>query len=125
MADHAGIKAALEGVVSTLTGADPSIRAGLDAAALQPPCAWVSVDTIVPELLNGDGSVVVAINCIVGNVAVLDAYELLDQLLGQVLDLVPVEGDVLPESVVMPDNPQTLPSYRVLTRAYYTRTETP
>src|SRR5690349_10465001 len=116
-----GVYPELESVVTELQAAD--IRATTDGSALNLPGVWVSVDHLEPELLDGSGSVLVALNLVAANIVTRTAYQQLDELLVAVMSLRPtmaVEGDVVPESVILPDNPQTLPSYRLLVRRYYT-----
>lgn len=117
----AGVYPELEAVVAELTAED--IRASTDGSGLNLPGVWVSIDHLEPDMLDGSGSVLVALNLVAANTVTRTAYQQLDQLLSAVLNLRPVlavEGDVVPESVILPDNPQTLPSYRLLVRRYYT-----
>lgn len=117
-----GIAGALEGIASDLAGA--GIIASIDPAELQAPCVWVDIDAIVPELLNGNGTVRALLHLIAPNAAPVDALAALDTLLGDVLDVLDTEDDVTTESVALPDNPsQGLPALRLVTLRPYTRTE--
>jgi hypothetical protein len=115
------VGATLQALVDALV--DGGLQADLDPAKVNLPGVWVSVGLIRPELLDGSGTVEARLNLISRDLPYPATLEALDGLLAQVLDLVDTEGDVIPESVVMPDGPASLPSYRVTVLAHYTRTE--
>ena len=118
----AGVAKALTDVVDELVVG--GVRATLDPAELNLPSCWVTVDSITPELLSGDGTVRVRVNLLVPDAAHPDALQLLDELLGDVLTIVDPEDTITPESVGLP-NGATVPSYRLNLLRPYTRTETP
>lgn len=118
----AGIKTALVNLAADLTAA--GIVASIDPAELQAPCVWVDIDHLAPELMSGDGTVWAQLHLIAPNAAPLDALDLLDGLLAQVLDVIDPEDDIVTETVVLPSNTsEGLPALRITTLRPYERTE--
>lgn len=119
---RSGIKAVLVDLVEHLV--DNDVRATLDPAGLNVPAVWVTPANIAPEFLSGGGTVTAYLYLIVANSAPLDVLDGFDQLLGDVLALVDSDGDIVPQSIVLPGNPQTMPALRVQVQVTYTPTET-
>jgi uncharacterized protein YidB (DUF937 family) len=121
MVAKAGILAALDAVVAELTAA--GLRASINPAKLTPPAVWVSLDKLIPELLDGNGAAQIRVNLIVPDTTLPQGLDALDQLLAKVWAVLPLAvEDVTPEGVVLPDSPNPLPSLRVTVQVPYTRT---
>lgn len=120
MTTSAGIAHAMRQVRDALrTG---GVSADIDPEAVNLPGVWIHLGTVYPDRLNGDGSVDVLLSLLAANTAHTDAIQHLDQLLPRVLDVVDPEGDIIPQSVVMPGPSQTtLPSLLVTCRMDYTK----
>lgn len=114
-----GIAAIVTELVDALTAQD--INASADPAGLNLPGVWVGVETISPELLDGNGTVVLRLNACVPNTLYLDALAQLDELLADVLDVLDSEGDIIPITVALPDG-QAVPSYQLNVLRPYERT---
>lgn len=116
----AGLKAALQGVVDHLVAG--GVAAASDPAEVNTPGVWVWPGIARPDRLDGNGDLEVHLQLVAPDVSAPDALQLLDELLGDVLDLVSPEGDIVPQSVILPGSPNTLPSYGVVVLATYERT---
>lgn len=100
---------------------DEGVRADLDPARLNTPCVWVEVVTIEPDLLSGGGEVTIGLNLIVADSPYDAATANLADLLSQVAAAVDTEGDVTPQTVVMPDG-SNCPSWLATMKRPYERT---
>lgn len=124
MTRSAGVRDVLQAVVDWLRS-EGGLSADLDPAKVNLPGVWVAVGPIAPDLLDGNGHVTPLLYLVVPDGLAPDVLTMLDRLLGDVLALVDVEGDVRPQSVIMPDGPGTKPAYLVTMAGQpYQRTET-
>jgi hypothetical protein len=122
MTASAGLAQVLDGMVAYLR--DNGIRAATDPAGVNLPGVWVWLAGIEPNRISGDGDVRLQLNLMTADLEARTVLTQLDELLGEVLDLVDSEGDILPVSIVLPGTPNTLPGLQLTTLQPYTRTET-
>lgn len=128
-----GIAAALERVADALTGQSFEVdgttydlAVAVDPADLQAPAVWVDLDHLSPDLMSGDGTAYVALYLIAPNTDPVSALDVLDGILGVVLEFVDLEDDLTPQTVILPSNAgEGLPALRALTLTPYYRTDTP
>lgn len=123
MTASAGLAKVLDDMVEHLRSHD--IRAATDPAGVNLPGVWVWLAGIDPNRLDGNGDVRLQLNLMTADLEARTVLTQLDQLLGQVLDVVDSEGDIIPVSVVLPGTPNTLPGLQLTTLQPYERTETP
>jgi hypothetical protein len=123
MSASAGLAKVLDDMVEHLRSHD--IRAATDPAQVNLPGVWVWLAGIDPNRLDGNGDVRLQLNLITADLEARTVLMQLDELLGQVLDVVDSEGDIIPVSVVLPGTPNTLPGLQLTTLQPYERTETP
>lgn len=97
------------------------VRAAVDPARLNVPGVWIEVVTVEPNMLDGGGTISIGLNLIVPDGPYDSALANLDDLLGQVVDLVDVFGDVTPQTVVLPDG-SNCPSWLATVQRSYERT---
>lgn len=119
MGTPAGLAQVLDDTVEHLRAA--GIRAAIDAVGVNLPGVWVWLGTIEPNRFDGNGDVHVVLNLMTADLAAADVLDQLDQLLGDVLDLVDTEGDITPVSIVLPGTPNTLPALQLTTLRRYQR----
>lgn len=123
MAKLSGIAQAANDLAQHL--ADNGVLAAVDEQKVNLPGVWVSVaGPISPELLDGNGTVTLWLYLISPDTVYWQALATLDELLGNVLDLVDPSGDITVQTVVMPDSGQELPALRLPMQVTYQRTET-
>lgn len=115
----AGIHQACTQVVDHLV--ENGVSASLDGAQVEWPGVWVWPGSIAPELLDGNGTIRVILNLGVPNTEASESLQLLDELLGQVLDLFDAEGDVLPQ-LTQPPGANPLPGLQFTILTTYERT---
>lgn len=91
---------AVAAVVAELRAAD--IRASDDPRDLNPPCVWVTPETIRQANLCGGVETVVGITLMARDSGSTSATEALAALLDSVLGAVEVDGDLTAQSVTLP-----------------------
>lgn len=107
------IRGALDQLAAGLAGV--GIDASADPRDLDPPCAFLSAQTLDHNILCGAGTLAVDVYLIGGDHDPLAVYDVLDDLLRYALTVIePVEPTEVNTVVDLPNGPH-LPAYRVRT----------
>lgn len=89
------------------------VRAALDPSDVNVPGAWVTVEGIQAETLDGSLRVEAVVYLIVGDQDYLRALEDLADLHNATLTVLSPDGKVVPQGVILPSTPTPLPALRV------------
>ncbi|MFJ1461003.1 hypothetical protein [Nocardia sp. N2S4-5] len=101
-------------IVDTLRA--QGIRANLDPAKLNPPCAWVQPTQIEHTLLGGGVVLTVAVWLIATDRPPDITHAALSALLSRALVVLePTEPTVINEAITLTQSGQPLPAYRITT----------
>ena len=103
--------AALQELVELLEGA--GVSASVDPAELNVPAAWVTLEGIRQLNLAGELELDAVVYLIVGDQDHRRAFDALAELYNKATTVLDPDGVVVPQGVVLPDNPTPLPALRV------------